>query len=101
MAQMPGAGASTIGDSVIRVDDVIVNRGARGVAAEVGLAAWDRFPGVQSDYPEQVFTHVLSENRNVEVAVVSPTGLGVRLAFDSPRFRGRSSGALPNAVTTS
>ena len=103
-----------IGQSVIRVTDLIRNRGGREVepmvlyhlnlgwplieegtrlrspasevrprdaAAAAGIDTWEMFPGLQAEYPEQVFQHVLPEGR-VEVGVAAPSGLGVRIRFD-------------------
>ena len=105
-----------VGEAVIRVQDVIVNRGARDVepmvlyhvnlgwplvdeatvlrtpalavhprdaAAAAGIQTWDRFPPLGQEYAEQVFAHELPKAQRAEVEVRSPTGMGVRLVFDT------------------
>lgn len=108
--------ATRIGTRVLRVEDVVVNRGARAALpmvlyhlnlgwplvdegtqlsspatsveardadGEAGLATWSVFSAPVSDYPEQVFRHVLPPAGPVTVAVTGADGLGVRIRFDT------------------
>ena len=54
----------------------------RDAAAAAGIDTCEISPGLQAEYPEQVFHHVLPEG-SVEVGVAAPSGLGVRIRFDS------------------
>ncbi len=111
----------TVGEPVLRVRDVLVNRGSRPVepmvlyhlnlgwplvdegtrvtspatevvprdaAAARGADSWDVFPAPAEDYPEQVFSHLLPPREPVEVAVIAPSGLTVRVRFDTAALPG-------------
>jgi hypothetical protein len=105
-----------VGAAEIRIDDVVVNRGARPVepmvlyhvnlgwplvdegtrlqspatavtprdeAAAGGADTWATFPALVEEYREQVFAHELAEGRRVEASVTAPSGLAVRIGFDT------------------
>jgi len=61
---------------------------ARDGAAEAGLATWAEFPEPAAHYPEQVFVHDLPADRRVSAEVVAPSGLGIRISFDTARLPG-------------
>ncbi|WP_314456028.1 aldose 1-epimerase family protein [uncultured Microbacterium sp.] len=56
---------------------------ARDAAAEAGLASWAEFPEPVAEYPEQVFAHELPVDRRVAAEIVSRSGLGIRISFDT------------------
>lgn len=55
----------------------------RDADAERGLATWARFPAPVGRYPEQVFAHELPVDRQVSAEVRAPSGLGIRISFDT------------------
>jgi len=55
----------------------------RDADAEVGLATWAQFPAPTDRYPEQVFAHELPADRPVRAEVHAPSGLGIRISFDT------------------
>ncbi|PNW07700.1 DUF4432 domain-containing protein [Microbacterium testaceum] len=61
---------------------------ARDAAAEAGLSSWAEFPEPSLHYPEQVFSHELPADRRVGAEVISPSGLGIRISFDTARLPG-------------
>lgn len=110
-----------VGEPVLRVEDVVANRGPRPVEPMVlyhlnlgwplveagtvlrtpatsvvprdaqtsaGADTWDEFPDLVADYPEQVFAHEFPAGGRVEASVTSPSGLGVRIGFDSAALPG-------------
>lgn len=55
----------------------------RDAAAEAGLSSWAEFPEPVAHYPEQVFAHDLPTDRRVSAEVIAPSGLGIRISFDT------------------
>ncbi|MDR6692465.1 hypothetical protein J2X55_003410 [Microbacterium sp. 1154] len=60
----------------------------RDAAAEAGLSSWAEFPEASAHYPEQVFAHELPTDRRVSAEVIAPSGLGIRISFDTARLPG-------------
>lgn len=60
----------------------------RDAQAEAGVESWQTFPSLADEYPEQVFTHELPADRPVAVEVAAPSGLAVRIAFDTAQLPG-------------
>ena len=52
------------------------------------MESWQTFPPLADEYPEQVFTHELPADRPVAVEVAAPSGLAVRIAFDTAQLPG-------------
>ncbi|MEV7769069.1 aldose 1-epimerase family protein [Microbacterium sp. NPDC086615] len=60
----------------------------RDADAEAGLATWARFPAPADTYPEQVFAHELPVGTRVSAEVHAPSGLGIRVSFDTAALPG-------------